>query len=132
MEIIEKYKHDEYKMQIQNFNQKIIDENVEINIVDFVKLLNHEIYHIDITFIDDLLLLIDNTDQFCIPHELLYKYGVLSGYNTNDVKTLLCQHGFLENESYKVNYGTVRSGKEYLLYHSRYIQILVDMIKKYK
>ena len=71
------------KMQIQNFNQKIIDENIEINIVDFVKLLNHEIYHIDITFIDDLLLLlIDNTDEFCIDHELLYKYGVLSGYNT--------------------------------------------------
>ena len=97
------------KMQIRTFNQKLVDENVEITIIDYVKLLHHDIYHIDITFIDDLLLLIDNTDQFCIHHELLYKYGVLSGYNTNDVKTLLCQHGFLENESYKVNYGTVRS-----------------------
>ena len=73
------------KMQIQNFNQKIIDEKVEVNIVDFVKLLNHEIYHIDITFIDDFLLLIDNIDEFCIHHELLYKHGVLSSYNTNDV-----------------------------------------------
>ena len=103
------------KMQIQNFNQKFIDENVEINIVDFVKLLNHEIYHIDITFIDDLLLLIDKIDKFSIHHKLLYKYGVLSGYNTNDVKTLLCQHGFLENESYKVNYGTVRSRKIFFI-----------------
>ena len=99
------------KMQIQNFNQKIIDENAEITIIDYVKLLNYEVYHIDITFIDDLLLSIDNTDQFCIHHELLYKYGVLFGCNTNDVKTLLCQHGFLENESYKVNYGTFRSRK---------------------
>ena len=41
------------KTQIQNFNQKIIDENVEINIVDYVKLLNYELYHIDISFIDD-------------------------------------------------------------------------------
>ena len=44
------------KTQIQNFNQKIIDENVEINIIDYVKLLNYEIYHIDITFIDHLSL----------------------------------------------------------------------------
>ena len=53
------------KMQIQNFNQKIIDENVEITIIDYVKLLNYEIYRIDITFINDLLLLIDK-DQCCI------------------------------------------------------------------
>ena len=98
------------KMQIQNFNQKLIDENVEINIIDYVKLLNNESYHIDISFIDDLLLLIDK-DECCIHHKLLYKYGVLSGYNANDVKALLCQHGFLENESYKVNYGTFRSRK---------------------
>ena len=45
------------KMQIQNFNQKLIDENVEITIIDYVKLLNYEVYHIDITFVNDLLLL---------------------------------------------------------------------------
>ena len=57
------------KMQIQNFNQKLIDENVEINIVDFVILLNYEVYHIDITFINDLLLLIDK-DECCISHDM--------------------------------------------------------------
>ena len=31
------------KMQIQNFNQKLIDENVEITIIDYVKLLNYEV-----------------------------------------------------------------------------------------
>ena len=69
------------KRQIQNFNQKLIDENVEINIVDFVKLLNYEVYHIDITFINDLLLLIDK-DKCCISHDMLYKYGVLGDHNT--------------------------------------------------
>ena len=34
------------KMQIQNFNQKLIDENVEVNIIDYVKLLNNESYHL--------------------------------------------------------------------------------------
>ena len=43
------------KMQIQNFNQKLIDENVEITIIDYVKLLNYELYHIDILFIDDFI-----------------------------------------------------------------------------
>ena len=31
------------KMQIQNFNQKLIDENVEITIIDYVKLLNYDV-----------------------------------------------------------------------------------------
>ena len=53
------------KMQIQTFNQKLVDENVDINIIDYVKLLNYEIYHIDITFINDLLLLIDK-DEFVL------------------------------------------------------------------
>ena len=37
-------------MQIQNFNHKIIDENVEITVIDYVKLLNYEVYHIDIIY----------------------------------------------------------------------------------
>ena len=59
------------KMQIQNFNQKLIDENVEINIVDYVKLLNYELYHIDISFIDDFINLV-NKDEFCINHDMEY------------------------------------------------------------
>ena len=89
------------KMQIQNFNQKLIDENVEINIVDFVKLLNYEVYHIDITFINNLLLLIDK-DECCISHDMLYKYGVLSDHNAYNVKRLLDQYHFVENEHYKI------------------------------
>ena len=90
------------KMQIQNFNQKIIDESVEINIIDYVKLLNHEIYHIDIPFINDLLLLIDK-DECCINHEVLYKYRILSEHDTHDVKRLFEQYKFIENEQYIIN-----------------------------
>ena len=57
-------------MQIQNLNQKIIDENVEINIVDYVKLINYEVYHIDISFIDDFINLVDK-DECCISHDML-------------------------------------------------------------
>ena len=55
------------EMQIQNLNQKIIDENVEINIVDYVNLLNYEVYHIDISFIDDFIGLVYK-DECCIHH----------------------------------------------------------------
>ena len=69
------------KMQIQNFNQKIKYENVEITFIDYVKLLNYDVYHIDISFIDDLLLLIDK-DECCINHDMLYKYGMLCVHDT--------------------------------------------------
>ena len=79
------------KMQIQNLNQKIIDENVEINIVDYVKLINYEVYHIDISFIDDFIGMIDK-DECCIHHDMLIKYGVLSlTSGTVDVKRIIDQ-----------------------------------------
>ena len=65
------------KMQIQNFNQKLIDENVEINIIDYIKLLNNESYHIDISFINEFVDLVCK-DECCVHHDMLYKYGVLT------------------------------------------------------
>ena len=100
MEYIEKYKHDEFKKA--NFNQKIIDENVEITIIDYVKLLNDDVYHIDITFVNDLLLLIYE-DECCIHHDMLYKYGVLSEHDTRDVKRLIEQYKFTEIVHYVTN-----------------------------
>ena len=85
------------KMQIQNLNQKIIDENVEINIVDYVKLLNYELYHIDISFIDDFIGLVYK-DECCIHHDMLVKYGVLSlSSSTHDVKIIIDQQQLESN-----------------------------------
>ena len=89
------------EMQIQNLNQKIIDENVEINIVDYVKLLNYEVYHIDISFIDDFINLVDK-DECCIHHDMLVKYGVLSlTSGTYDVKIIIEQQK-LESDTCEV------------------------------
>ena len=102
MEYIEKYKHDGYK----NANTKLQPENywwnAEITIIDYVKLLKYEVYHIDITFVNDLLLLIYE-DECCIHHDMLYKYGVLSEHDTHDVKRLFEQYKFIENEQYIIN-----------------------------
>ena len=58
------------KMQIQTFNQKLVDENVEINIIVYVKLLNNELYHIDVSFIDDFINFVEK-DECCISHNML-------------------------------------------------------------
>ena len=79
------------KMQIQTFNQKLVDENVDINIIDYVKLLNNESYHIDMSFIDDFINLVDK-DECCIHHDMLIKHGILSlTPGTVDVKRIIDQ-----------------------------------------
>ena len=56
-------------MQIQTFNQKLVDENVDINIIEYVILLNENFYNMDISFIDDFIILVDK-DECCIHHIL--------------------------------------------------------------
>ena len=105
----------------QTFNQKLVDENVEINIIDYVKLLNNESYHIDISFVDDFICLIGK-DEFCISHDMLYKYGVLSDHNTAHVKTMMEQYKFVIGVDFLVNTkfsGNPKGGKpqyNYLLH----------------
>ena len=89
------------KMEIQKYNEDLILSNTDINILEYVKKLNDKFYNIDISFIDDFIELVDK-DDFCIPHELIYKYGVLSERDAHDVKRLLEQYNFLENEHYIV------------------------------
>ena len=122
------------KMQIQNFNQKLIDENVEITIIDYVKLLNYEVYHIDITFINDLLLLIDK-DECCISHDMLFKYGILNEHDTSHIKRLFEQYNFIENVHYTTNPedGGIKKGYKqqitYMLHPDAFKKCLIRSLK---
>ena len=79
------------KMQIQTFNQKLVDENVDINIIDYVTKLNNQFCNIDISIIRDFINMVDK-DECCIHHEMLVKYGVLSlNSGTYDVKIIIEQ-----------------------------------------
>ena len=79
-------------MQIQTFNQKLIDDNVDINIIEYVKLLNEIFYNMNISFIDDFIN-VANKYECCIHHDMLDKYGVLTltGGTTN-VKRIIDQN----------------------------------------
>ncbi len=65
----------------EKYIQSLLTENPNINIIDFAKQYNMLTKNIDISFIDQFLLLI-NEDEFSIHHDMLYLYGVLTEHNT--------------------------------------------------
>ena len=89
-------------MLVESFIQNLVIENPEINIIDFVKNLNEVTNNIDISFIEEFINLVGRTD-FCVSHELLYKYGVLTENTTGHIKRLLDQNGFKELKDYQVS-----------------------------
>ena len=56
--------------QIQEFNKQLIDDEIELTIIDYVKKLNEQFYDIDISFIDEFIDLVDK-DDFVIHHNML-------------------------------------------------------------
>ena len=111
-------------MQIQNFNRKLIDENVEITIIDYVRLLNYEVYHIDISFIDDFIGLVYK-DECCIHHDMLVKYGVLSlTSGTYDVKIIIEQQNLKVihvGSGFVRNLQKITRQKMYIIYIQDYL-----------
>jgi hypothetical protein len=87
-------------IEINKFNNDLIEQQQTINIIDYVKEVNNRYYQIDIKFIDEFIELV-NKDDCCIHHNLLQKYGIskLKG-GTADIKKILIQNKFEENKDY--------------------------------
>ena len=79
--------------QIQEFNVKLVQDNIDITIIDYVKKINDMFYNIDISFIDDFVDMVNN-DDFIIHHNMLDKYDVIKITDTSHVKRLFQQHDF--------------------------------------
>jgi hypothetical protein len=87
---------------IEEFNQYLIDNKFNPNIIEYVKELNKIKYKIDISFIDEFIELV-NKDDFCIHHDMLQKYGVITlKKGTTDIKRLFEQYELIENEDYRL------------------------------
>ena len=89
-------------MIAENYITSLLIENPNINIVDFAKQYNLLTKNIDISFIDQFLFLVKK-DDFCIYHDMLYLYGVLSVNSTYDIKRMLEQNQFEEGIDYIIN-----------------------------
>ena len=72
------------QQEIQAYNQKLVNGNEVITIIEYVKKLNDTFYHIDISFIDDFIELV-NKEGFIIHHYMLFKYEVLSKSDSYNV-----------------------------------------------
>ena len=57
---------------INDLNVSLVNEQPDITIVNYVKLLNKNIFNIDIGFIDDFIEFVGK-DGFSISHEMLFK-----------------------------------------------------------
>jgi len=91
------------QQEIQAYNQKLVNEDEVITIIEYVKKLNNKFYHIDIPFIDDFIELVDK-EGFTISHELLFKYGITSMTGgTGDVKKIIERNDGVEGVDYELS-----------------------------
>ena len=88
---------------IEEYINYLIDNQVNVNIIDFVKEINNIKYNIDISFIDEFVELVSK-DDCCIHHNMLQKYGItnLKG-GSKDIKRILEQNEFIENEDFRLS-----------------------------
>ncbi len=104
------------------FSQGLVDSLTKISLVDFFHAIQSQFYSTqDISFMDFFLELTERENEFCVHHDKLVEYGVMTSDRSNDVKLKLGQLGLLENVdsllrdvSQQVESGTKHSKVYYL------------------
>ena len=82
---------------IEEYNNYLVENQININIIDYVKEVNKLEFKIKIDFIDDFIELVSKK-ECCIHHNMLEKYGVLTlNKGTSRVKELIDQYEFKNN-----------------------------------
>ena len=142
---------------VEEYNKYLIDNNVEIMLIDYVKTVNKLIYNIDISFIDNFLNLVDK-NEICIPHKYLVEYGIITIENDSaKILRIINQFEPIENIDYLLDNvveqikpgrgGGTKYKKEYTLHprlfklclmrskntlkYSKYYLLLEECIKYY-
>ena len=88
---------------IKEYNSYLVENQVNVNIIDYVKEVNKLEFKIDISFIDEFIELVGK-NECCIYHNMLETYEVLKlNKGTTRVKELLEQNNFIEKKDYLVS-----------------------------
>ena len=83
-----------------DYIKNLVDNQINVNIIEFVKELNKIKFKIDISFIDEFIQLV-NKDECCIHHSMLQKYGIFSlKYGTSNINRIINQNNFIKDEDY--------------------------------
>ena len=112
------------QQEIQAYNQTLVHEGEVITVIEYVKKLNDKFYHIDISFIDDFIELVDKKG-FIIHHSMLEKYGVLKIRDSHDMKRVFESHDFEEGKDYKISPALLRAGCDYMLKTEIFKKLLI-------
>ena len=84
----------------EDYNKYLVDNNIDIIIIDYVKEINKLIYKMNISFIDNFLNLVGK-NEICIPHKYLIDYGIVTTDNRSSVIIrILNQFDAIENIDY--------------------------------
>ena len=125
-------------LTIEEFNDNLVENEIIMSIIDYVKRINEIKFNIDISFIDELLELVLK-NECCIHHKMLVKYGIVSlKSGTSDIKRLIEQYEFddedylLRNVAEQVKSGT-KYRKEYYFHPDSFKLCLIRSLntKKY-
>jgi len=88
---------------IEDYNAFLVQNQCQINIIEYVKKINEIKYKIDISFIDEFIELVSK-NECCISHNMLQKYGIsnIKG-GSKDVKRILEQNEFEEKIDFELS-----------------------------
>ena len=96
-------------LEIETFNNILVEEQHLINIIDYIKEINNLYYKIEIDFINEFIELVSK-DECCIHHEKLKKYGILKlDKGTTDIKNIIKQYELIENIDYIIEHKSYAS-----------------------
>ena len=113
--------------QIQEFNQKLVEENQDITVIDYVKAVNENYFNIDIdNFIDDFIDMIDK-EGFNISHEMLFKYEILTKLDSYNVLRILENYNFEDGIDYALTVEDIYDGsveKKVYFFNSNIFKII--------
>ena len=119
---------------INDLNVSLVNEQPDITIVNYVKLLNKNIFNIDICFIDDFIEFVGK-DGFSISHEMLFKYQILSKTSSTNVLISLNRYELEDHLHYQLSQQQVdagRTNKNNYKLTSDALKIISMRSKKYK
>jgi len=87
----------------EDYNKYLVDNNIDIIIIDYVKEINKLIYKMNISFIDNFLNLVGK-NEICIPHKHLIEYGIVTtDKDSAIILRAINQYEAIEGADYDLN-----------------------------